>query len=244
MRAPAGRRVLIVDDDRAMVRTLGDVLQLAGWETSSAFSGEDALTSLTRSTYAVVLMDVRMAGMSGVTALRAMREQWPALPVLLMTAYASPAVLKDAADAGADRVLHKPIPIPDLLNALAAVAGSRGTLLLVDDDREFRQALTTILVGRGYAVRQAASLPDALASVRASPPAVVVLDLKLADVEPSEVLDAVRHAHNGTAIILCTGHRALLESMLTGGLPDRVLGYVIKPFAPEQLTALIESVVG
>src|SRR6185437_5542569 len=217
-----------------MVRTLGDVLEMAGWETAAAFSGEEAVASVAKSTYAVVLMDVRMAGISGVDALRSMRERWPALPVLLMTAYASADVLKAAAAAGAARVLHKPVPIPDLLDALAAVAGSRGVLLLVDDDPDFRRSLRAILIGRGYAVRQAATLDDALASLRAQPPAVIVLDLKLEGIDADALLDRVRRADTGAAIILCTGYPQLLEPIVSRGLPHRVLGYVIKPFAPDQ----------
>jgi DNA-binding NtrC family response regulator len=237
------RRILIVDDDRAMVRTLSDVLQLAGWETDSVSSGEAAVGQVTDSRYAAVLMDVRMGGMSGVEALRAIRSRWPTLPVVLMTAYASAVMLDEAVASGAARVLHKPVPIPELFDTLASVVMSRGALLVVDDDPDFRRSLTMLLSTRGYSVRQAASLVSALASLRESAPAVVVLDLMLGDVDPSELLDSVRRANTDAAIILCTGHPQLLEPMVTNGLPARVLGCLIKPFSPDRLTCLIDAAI-
>jgi DNA-binding NtrC family response regulator len=237
------RRILVVDDDRAMLRTLSDVLRIAGWQTETAGSGEEAIESLAKSSYAAVLMDVRMGGMSGVAALQAMRDRWPTLPVLLMTAYASPEMLRDAAAAGAPRVLRKPVPIPDLLDALAAVAGSRGALLLVDDDPDFRRSLTAVLTGRGFAVRQAASLSDAISSLQRTPAVAVILDLQIDDTQPHDLLDAIKRVRSDTAIILCTGYPHLLESLVSSGLPDRVLGYVVKPFAADKLTALIETAV-
>ena len=82
------KRVLVADDDRAMVQTLCDVLRMSGWETVSAGSGEEAIQQVDASAFTAVLMDVRMGGMSGVEAMRAIRTRCPAMPVILMTAYA------------------------------------------------------------------------------------------------------------------------------------------------------------
>ena len=62
-------RILIVDDDRQMVRTICDILKLKGWDADGAFSGEEALDLVQERPYRVALMDVRMAGMNGVEAM-------------------------------------------------------------------------------------------------------------------------------------------------------------------------------
>ena len=68
------RRILIVDDEKQMVRTLADIVRLNGWEPDGAYSGEAAVEAVRKRNYSVVLMDVRMAGITGVEALKAMKD--------------------------------------------------------------------------------------------------------------------------------------------------------------------------
>jgi len=109
----------VVDDDRQMVRTLCDVLQRRGYQPHGVHSGEEAVQALSAEPWKAVIMDIRMPGMSGVAACRAMRAQQPDLRVILMTAYSSPDVLADAAAAGVEQVLPKPLVLPLLFERLA-----------------------------------------------------------------------------------------------------------------------------
>ncbi len=112
------RRVLVVDDDRAMVRTLCDILRHRGWEVEGAFSGEEALASQKARTWPFVLMDIRMPGIDGVEACRVMMTMPSPPRVILMTAQAESVRLRDAEGQGAWRVLHKPVNLPELLDML------------------------------------------------------------------------------------------------------------------------------
>ncbi len=114
-------RILVVDDDPLMVRTLCDVLRHFGYEADGLASGEAAVEAVTRNPPAAVVMDIRMAGMSGVEALRQMRELRPNLPVILMTAHSSTEVLMEANMAGVDAVFSKPLALPMLLEILRKV---------------------------------------------------------------------------------------------------------------------------
>lgn len=111
-------RVLIVDDDPLMVRTLCDVLRRSGYEARGAGSGEEAVATAGTATWAAVVMDVRMTGMSGVAACKRMREVDPELPVILMTAHSEPDVLDEARSAGVTRIFGKPFAIPELIAEL------------------------------------------------------------------------------------------------------------------------------
>lgn len=115
------KRVLIVDDDRQMVRTLSDVVRLHGWEAHGAYSGEEAVSSVEAQPFAIVLMDVRMDGMSGVDTLRAMKRLRPGIHVILMTAHTPGDVIADAEREGARHVLRKPVPLPALVEMLDAI---------------------------------------------------------------------------------------------------------------------------
>jgi len=112
------RRVLIVDDDRQMVETLQNVLRLHGWESDGVYSGEQAIEAVRRTPFAVVLMDLKMTGMDGVSALRSIRAERPRLPVLLMTAFATRETILLAEQEGAVRVFPKPFEPAVLLQNL------------------------------------------------------------------------------------------------------------------------------
>jgi DNA-binding NtrC family response regulator len=112
------RRILVVDDDRNMTRTLADILRRRGWQADTAHSGEEAVQATCLEHYPVVLMDIRMEGISGVEAFKAMKNCPPAPRVVLMTAHTSAETLAEAQLEGAYRVIHKPIDLPLLLTLL------------------------------------------------------------------------------------------------------------------------------
>lgn len=112
------KRILVVDDDPGMVRTLQDVLRLHGWDVDGASSGAEAIEAIEARTYTAVLMDVRMPGMDGLTAFHRIHLRRPKTPVLLMTAFASEDVLDEAGRTGVMRVLPKPLPMERLLSLL------------------------------------------------------------------------------------------------------------------------------
>lgn len=111
-------RILIVDDDPLMVRTLCDVLRRRGYDTEGLSSGEAAIAAAESDCPSAVVMDIKMPGISGVDAFRALRARRPGLQVILMTAYSAPDILADAARAGVEHILHKPFALPLLLEML------------------------------------------------------------------------------------------------------------------------------
>ena len=119
------KRVAIVDDDRDMVGTLRDILELHGWETLASYDGQEAVSLSEREDVDLFLMDVRMPRMSGVEAWHAIRSRQPEARSILMTAYAPPEALALTPGEGVLRVLRKPIAIPELIEALEAAFPDR-----------------------------------------------------------------------------------------------------------------------
>ncbi len=112
------RRVLVVDDDVEMVRTLADILRLRGWTPDVAYSGEEAVAAERDGGYDLVLMDIKMPGMDGVTAFRQMRAHNPTARVVLMTAHTEPEIVRAAVSEGAIRVLSKPVDMRSLMRLI------------------------------------------------------------------------------------------------------------------------------
>lgn len=118
----AQSKVLIVEDDEGLREALVDTLALAGYEWVEADSAEQALLILKSQPVDIVVSDVQMAGMGGLALLRSIKQHWPKLPVLLMTAYAN---IEDAVAAmkeGAIDYMAKPFAPEVLLNMVSRYA--------------------------------------------------------------------------------------------------------------------------
>src|SRR6478672_5510090 len=132
-------RILVVDDDSHVARTLLDVLSQNGFQGTRADSGEAALEMLGKSTYDLVLLDVRMPGLNGFdTCVRIRENHGPALPVIILTAFGDPTSVKKGYEAGADDFLQKPIDTSHLV--LKVRAFLRLKWLHDESDRSRREA--------------------------------------------------------------------------------------------------------
>ena len=80
--------ILVVEDDLNLREAVCDTLELAGQSVVSAAGGEEALRLLDAQSVALVVSDVRMMPMDGITLLKEIRNRYPHLPVVLMTAFA------------------------------------------------------------------------------------------------------------------------------------------------------------
>jgi DNA-binding NtrC family response regulator len=108
-------RILIVDDDHGQRSVLEAFLRGHGYDTQSAASGEAALQLLAEQPFAMMISDIRMPGLSGLEALRRVRQRDTALPVLLITAFADIRSAVAAMRDGAVNYLAKPIDLDELL---------------------------------------------------------------------------------------------------------------------------------
>jgi DNA-binding NtrC family response regulator len=108
-------RILIVDDDHGQRSLLETFLRAQGFRTQSAASGEAALQLLAEEPFSMMISDVRMPGMSGIEALRRVRQKRPDLPVLLVTAFADIRSAVTAMRDGAVNYLAKPIDLDELM---------------------------------------------------------------------------------------------------------------------------------
>lgn len=109
-------KIMVVEDDAGLREALIDTLLLAGYQCLSAESGEEALIKLKSQTVDLVVSDVQMGGMSGLSLLKSVRNSYPKLPVLIMTAYGT---IDDAVQAmrdGACNYMAKPFAPEVLLN--------------------------------------------------------------------------------------------------------------------------------
>lgn len=110
--------LLVVDDERNMRESLKTVLQSRGYQVAAVESAEDGLKAVEESDFFMVITDARLEGMSGYDFLRETHERWPDLPVLMITAYATPKLAVEAIQTGAIDYLSKPFEPEELLHSV------------------------------------------------------------------------------------------------------------------------------
>lgn len=112
--------ILVVDDDRAIVRALQSVLDVAGYDTQSAKTGAAALEAAALRPPDLILLDMILPDIDGVAVCGRLRE-WTERPIVMLSALDGDALKIAALDAGADDYLRKPFSTGELLARLRAV---------------------------------------------------------------------------------------------------------------------------
>ncbi|HHT9117817.1 MAG TPA: sigma-54-dependent transcriptional regulator [Candidatus Hypogeohydataceae bacterium YC38] len=111
-------KILIIDDDEGIQFFLGELLRKKGYQTEVATSAETALSKVEKDAFSLILLDVRLPGMSGVDAIRRLRELEPQAPIIIMTAYGTKETALQAIQQGAYDFFTKPIKVDELLCVL------------------------------------------------------------------------------------------------------------------------------
>jgi two-component system response regulator PilR (NtrC family) len=122
------KRVLVVDDEPAIVNLLSTILRDKGWNVTEARSGTEGIEKLESGQFDVILTDLMMPGESGLDLLRASKEIHPDVEVILMTGYATADTAIEAMRSGAFHYLVKPLRSDDVVN-LAGKAFEQRRLL-------------------------------------------------------------------------------------------------------------------
>jgi len=107
-------RVLVVDDDPAIVRLLSANLKARGYETSVAGNGEESLVIAEKEAVDLIILDLMMPGVDGVEVCRRIRE-WSAVPIIVLSARGDEKDKVKCLELGADDYLTKPFGINELM---------------------------------------------------------------------------------------------------------------------------------
>jgi two-component system, OmpR family, KDP operon response regulator KdpE len=117
--APARARVLVVDDEPAMLRALRINLRVRRYDVASAATGQEALTEAGRRPPAAVILDLGLPDLDGIEVIRRLRG-WSRVPIIVLSGRAGPGDKIAALDAGADDYVTKPFSMEELLARLRA----------------------------------------------------------------------------------------------------------------------------
>ena len=112
------KKILIVDDDLLVLKTLQNLLSRQNYEIICARSGEDAIHCFSLGNFNLIISDVRMPGQDGVELLKKIREKDLEIPFMFITGYASENTPIDAIKLGAKDYILKPFNLDELLESI------------------------------------------------------------------------------------------------------------------------------
>jgi len=109
------KKILVVDDEKAICEILEEFLSLFGHSVTSANSGADAIEVVRRASPDVVFLDIRMPGMSGLDVLKEIKALDSSIRVIMISAFGDEETESMARELGADGYIQKPVDLPGLL---------------------------------------------------------------------------------------------------------------------------------
>jgi signal transduction histidine kinase/DNA-binding LacI/PurR family transcriptional regulator/CheY-like chemotaxis protein len=190
-RSANGPLIVVVDDDQNSQQILRAYLESNGCQVHSVLDSRRALETIRQIKPQLVILDVMMPFYDG----------WEVLALLKSNAetYAVPVIMCSFSDQerlgaalGADAYLVKPVREDEIMGLVRHWAKKEGTVLVVDDDKNARHVMRSMLHNTGYQIREAANGTEALASVAEQLPDLLILDLMMPEVDGFEVLSQLR----------------------------------------------------
>ncbi len=118
--------ILLVEDNRANQMVFRDILEAEGYSVKCVGNGEDAVAAATELEPSLILMDIQLPGMDGLTATRILREdrKMRNVPIIALTSYAMPGDREKVLVAGCSGYITKPIRVKEFRKEIAAVVES------------------------------------------------------------------------------------------------------------------------
>jgi len=132
-------KILIIEDEPAMLAGLHDNLEFEGYEVDSANRGDDGCTKIIKGNYDLILLDVMLPGMSGFDILKQCRNKGISTPVIMLTAKAEELDKVLGLEFGADDYITKPFSLRELLARIKAILRRSGHLNEHNSQTQFVQ---------------------------------------------------------------------------------------------------------
>ncbi|MHB2016143.1 MAG: response regulator [Candidatus Xenobia bacterium] len=239
-----GSTILIVDDETNILRVLRHILETEGHKVVEAQSGQEALTRAREVRPDLVLLDVLLGDIDGFEVLTRLRAD-PDLketPVIMLSILEAK---EQSFQLGAQDYFSKPIDLAKLTEAVGRLVQDSPRkevkILVVDDEPNIVQAVTTLLHTRGYETITATDGLQAVVRARESHPDLIILDIYMPEMDGFEVVRRLRSREDTCQIpiIILTASEVALDEVRA--LSMGVAQYMSKPFSEKELARAVKG---
>jgi DNA-binding NtrC family response regulator len=232
--------ILVVDDDRDLASGIADMLEAEGHRAVLAGSGEAALEAAREHAFEMIFLDVKLPGMTGIDALRELRETQGRARVVLMTGYRLDHLLAQVITNGGIEVLKGPVAAPRMLEHLRD-AGPGGIVLLVAENESPGASLEESLTGQGLKADLARTEAAAAESAASAGLDVLILDLQRPISRILEVYLALQGLGPAVTVIMIASPIEYGKRIVNPLRSILVTGCLFKPFDPVDLLQAVRE---
>jgi two-component system, NtrC family, nitrogen regulation response regulator NtrX len=158
--------ILIIDDEKAIRKTLGEILSYEGYKLEEAADGEEALKKFREKPYDVVLCDIKMPKMDGIEFLEKAREANPDVPIIMISGHGTIETAVEAVKKGAYDYISKP---PDLNRLLITIRNAMDKTTLVTETKVLKRKVsrTQEMIGESAPIKKIKDTIDKVAPTEA-----------------------------------------------------------------------------
>jgi DNA-binding response OmpR family regulator len=221
--------ILVVDDEVDTCANLSDILADLGYQVDVAYDGESALELVRQRAYDVALLDLKMPGMNGLELYRRIKELRASTVAIIVTAYATDETALAALEAGAWRIVAKPVDLGQLMGLVEEASG-QPLVIVIDDDHDLCLSLWDVFRENNFRVSLARDLSEADRQLRSSTFQVALIDMRLPEGDGSEVFQLVRKTNPDARTVVITGFRSEMEQRVQDVLKAGADAVCYKPF--------------
>ena len=194
-------RVLVIDDNCQLADNLREILEDDGFAVEVSNNGEDGLKLLSKMNINLVVTDLRMPGIDGMQVVAKVRENWPKIPVAVMTAYGRDRALEDVRSQGAVDILTKPMDLPKFVGLVHRLTHAKFHVLIVEDDADYRANLVQLLEeADGVLPHAVATLVDAQRLAGHIQFSAAIIDVRLPDGSGLQLGERLQNDQRGTPL--------------------------------------------
>lgn len=231
--------VLVVDDEAGMRLTLKGILSRKGYNVTLAENGPQALEAMKKKSFRIVLMDIKMPGMSGVETFMKIKTFDANVTVIMMTGYALEDEIKKAIQEGAYSVLSKPLDMNKALDLINEGLSSQTLVMMVDELEDDRLRLKTALEQKGYKVVEVKNSDECLQQVKDRKFQVIILDANARREKSLEMFKQLKEIRPDVSVVMVTGHD--IEDWLERAIKEGSLATLQKPVNIDKLLEIVAS---
>lgn len=237
-------RILIVDDDESMNKTMSLVLKRKGYDVATAFNGLDAIEKVRSEPFDIIFMDIKMPVMDGVETFEKIREIRPDAAVMMMTAYSVEDLIQKALREGAFGIIYKPLDIEKTLATIEDVKKKNEGMLImvVDDDPGTTSSLRAILENKGHRVGIASTGEQALEMAEEKVYDIIFIDMKLPTINGLQTYLNIKKINSRVIAVMITAYRQEMASLTDTATRESAYSVLYKPFDMESLIKIVDEI--
>ncbi|MEG3640062.1 response regulator [Magnetococcus sp. PR-3] len=243
--------VLYVEDSDLFHRVVVPPLREEGFHVVEAWDGREALTLVDTADVDIIVSDVEMPEMDGLTLCHNVRSTMVQdIPILLLTSQTSEEAIAKGFDAGADDYLAKPVVVPELVSRIRRLLSSSAEaerperILVVDDSEMIRTTLRNALTAQGFRVDEAEDGLQGLGMVMKNNYSLVISDYEMPNLDGLEMCVRIRGSENkqraNLPIVFVTTRDSKADMVKIRSIG--IQAFISKPFVGDRVVAEVERV--